>query len=84
VQLCTQKYITTAKGGCICTPLTPPKSATDVLVKFGYSIKCELLEAFCSLSSTEMRLNLYFQVLCAERQLLRWPRFTFNGQEVDD
>jgi len=47
-------------------------------------MKRKLLEAFCSLSSTEMQLYLYFQVLLAERQLLRWPRFTVSGQKVND
>ena len=28
MQLCTQNTLLAAKGGCICTPLIPPKSAT--------------------------------------------------------
>ena len=28
MQLCRQNTLLAAKGGCICTPLTPPKSAT--------------------------------------------------------
>ena len=31
VQLCTQKYTISRQRGCIFTPLTPPKSATDAL-----------------------------------------------------
>ena len=42
MQLCTQKYITSRQRGCICTPLTSPKSATVLRLFSIVSCNCKV------------------------------------------